>query len=262
MGDRLAVVVLTKDRADYVERLASGLSRAWEAFDPTDEDCPDGEVWLVNNGAPRARAKRKHYDPSTKIGVREGWRVIEPGRNTGYSEGNNLAVRHTHAEWLLLLNNDVQLRDTALVQLWRHRHAAPVLGCLILNSDGTVNHAGTSLLPWPAHMHRGRNPQVVADSAGEPCPEVDAVTFACVLVRRDVYDEVGGLDEGYWYCYEDTDFCCKAREAGHDIRVCLQAVVTHDECGTRERGGSYETEGATRFAERWPEAKRKQILGR
>lgn len=260
MPESLAVIVLTKDRVDYVERLADSLRRGWDEFDPTDPDVPEAEVWLVNNGASPVR--RERYDPSTRVGVREGWRVVEPGYNMSYSAGNNLAARHSRAGWLLLLNNDVRLRPGALVQLWRHRREAPVLGCLIVNSDGTVNHAGTSLLPWPAHMRRGEDPRAVVDSAGEPCPEVDAVTFACVLIRRDVWDKLGGLDEGYWYCFEDTDFCCRAREAGYDIRVCLQAVVEHDECGTRERGGSYEGENARRYADRWPDEKVRTLLGR
>jgi GT2 family glycosyltransferase len=78
-----------------------------------------------------------------------------------------------------------------------------------------------------------------------------AVTFAAVMIRRTVWDELGGLDVAYRYGWEDTDFCLRALEAGHTIKCARDAVAVHDECGTRPRGGLNDEANHKLFTSRW-----------
>lgn len=238
----VSVLTLSRHKPDYVERLSDALDALNLGEDPPLEV----ERILVNNGAPRERTT---WDPVTKLACQRGWVVIEPGYNASFSEGNNLAAQAAQGEYLLLLNDDAVPESEAVARLWSARDAAEVLGCLILQDDGTVNHAGTDVLPWPDHIGRG-------SSLADWLPGLhdrEAVTFACVLIRADWYAKLEGLDEGYVYSFEDVDFCLRTIANGGRVAVHLGAVVRHNECGTRPRGGTNDGTNAQRYRERWGE---------
>lgn len=176
--------------------------------------------------------------------------MIEPGYNTSFSEGNNLGATAARGEYLLLLNDDALPEPDALVELWNVRKRAEVIGCLIVQDDGRVNHAGTEVLDWPDHIGRGDSLEQW-HSRGFHWRE--SVTFACALVRADWYEERGGLDEAYVYSFEDTDFCLRTLEAGGRVAVQLDAVVRHNECGTRPSGGTNDQANGARYRMLWSE---------
>lgn len=198
------------------------------------------------------------------------WAVWSPGRNTSYSEGNNEGVRRL-VRWadakgvrlthVLLLNDDVVARPDFLRRLWASRHFADVVGALLLNSDGTVNHAGVDLRKGDPHVGRGLQPELfdsvgtLNDAWGSWCSPCMAVTGAAMLVKLDLWQQLGGLDEGYVYGFEDTDFCMRALEAGAVIRCERRAVAVHDECGTRPKQGERDVANAERFRSTWPPAR-------
>jgi GT2 family glycosyltransferase len=210
---------------------------------------------LVNNAV---RKGAKTWDESTKLGIQRGWAVIEPGYNTSFSEGNNLAAKAATGEYLLLLNDDMVLEPKALHRLWACREKADLTGMLILNTDTTVNFAGTALWPSSHHMHRGEPREDHEADAYHLC---DAITFAAALMPRELYERLSGLDERYIYGWEDTDFSCRVLDSGGSIGVCMNAVAIHDECGTRVRGdGGYYKNNATLFHTTWPKPRIKALL--
>lgn len=249
----LTIITLTRDHPDYVGRLS---------------DCLDAQTGveglkiqklLVNNG-PQARVKRTTWDPSTKLGIQRGWGVIEPGRNTGFSEGNNLGAKVAEGDYLLLLNDDMVLEPPALSRLWACREKGDLTGMLILNTNGTVNFAGTALWPSSHHMHRN---EPRADHERDAYHFCDAITFAAALMKKSLYDGLGGLDERYIYGWEDTDFSCRVLDSGGSIGVCLNAVAIHDECGTRVRGnGGYFDNNFHTFQQIWPKPRIRALLDR
>lgn len=177
--------------------------------------------------------------------------VLEPGYNTTFSAGNNMAARALagRADWLLLLNDDVHPGRSMLPNLWRRRNQADILGALLVHEDGTVNHAGTLVTPKRTD-HIGRNEPL--DRWEKPTAvAVPAVTFAVALIRRDLWDQLGGLDESYRYGWEDTDFCLRALQAGATIRCARDAIGVHGECGTRPRGGANDQHNYQLFQSRW-----------
>lgn len=180
---------------------------------------------------------------------RRAW-VLEPGYNTTFSAGNNMAAQAVpEAKHYLLLNDDAIPEPLFLSALWARRHDAEVVGALLLNADGTVNHAGTSISALVTdHIGRGR---MRAEFEGVKPVHVPAATFAAALISGNFWRHVGGLCELYRYGWEDTDFCMQALEQGATVMVARDAVAVHDECGTRPRGGDADCANYDTFNQRW-----------
>ncbi len=238
----LAIITLSKARA-YFERLADSLDA--QSARPT---APVVERILVNNA---------NSVELTQSAVARGWLVVEPGYNTSFSAGNNMAAKVTGAQTLLLLNDDLLLREDFLASMWGDDGPeADITGALLLHTDGTINHAGTLVeadtmtggIYKTDHIGRGA-PGDSPHASGTPL--VNAATFAAAMVKRPMWDRLGGLDERYYYGWEDTDFCLRALRAGATIRCCRDAVATHNECGTRPRGGRYDIQNGLLFQETW-----------
>lgn len=222
------------------------LSRTLGHFRRLLEHLPEGlRGVLVNNAG---------HPLLTSAAQRAGWAALEPGRNTSFSEGNNLGAtalgKWLDPSWLLLLNDDLRPERDMLEEMVRHRRKADMLGALLLHSDGTVNHAGMHVWDDGTTDHLGRH-----DSREkwekDAAPSVPGVTFAAVLVRASLWRQLGGLDIRYRYGWEDTDFCLRALQAGATVRCARAAVAVHDECGTRPRGGVQDAANYQTFIGTW-----------
>ncbi len=213
--------------------------------------------YLMNNAAPNgphARRLRQHAQAFE-------WTSLSVGRNASFAEGNNALAGYAMnrgATHLVLTNDDLIPAEGALLALEQAVTQEPdaIIGALLVNPDGTVNHAGHDPRQPDPHVGRGAKPcQVGTDLREVPC-----VTFALAVVPATVWTELGGLDEGYVYGYEDTDFCLRAREKGIYNLVQLRCEAEHAECGTRPRGGANDMENARRFAAKWPPARIHEVL--
>lgn len=215
-----SIIVLSKDRPDFLQRLAGSLPLVGV----------DNEVILVDNGSD---------EETPQLAKKHNWRYLSRGTNLSFSEGCNLAVRESYSDWLFLVNNDAILGPGILSTMLSHHHADPVTGVLIRDSNGLVNHAGVAFAPvanTPAPLHVGRGDDC-AEWQGKECMSWPAVTFAAVLIHKEMWNELSGLDENYIYGFEDTDFCLRMVESkGILPRVCYQTFAVHDEFGTREIG--------------------------
>jgi GT2 family glycosyltransferase len=237
MDDTLGIITLSRS-TDYVQQLLSHL-----AAGASMPDVPTTHV-VVNNS---------NSVDLTATALKGGACVLEPDYNTTFSAGNNLAVRALkgRADWLLLLNDDARPGAFMLPNLWRRREQAHILGALLLHEDGTVNHAGTLVTPkFTDHIGRNDPAEKWEEATAMAVP---AVTFAVALIRRTLWDRLGGLDESYRYGWEDTDFCLRALQEGATIRCVRDAVAVHGECGTRPRGGAADGENYRLFQSRWEE---------
>lgn len=226
--ERLSILTLSR-RVEHFKRLARSLDKAGSEV----------ERLLVNNA----------NDPRmTALALRHGWAVIEPGYNTSFSVGNNLAAKAAAGDWLLLLNDDLRIKQARFIEtLWTARLQADVVGALLLHGDGTVNHAGT-LVDRTRTDHIGRHdPQ----EKWRHSAYVPSVTFAAALIRRSLWDQLGGLAQRYVYGFEDTDFCLRAIEVGASIYCERGAIAVHDECGTRPRGGARDEQNMRTFFATW-----------
>jgi GT2 family glycosyltransferase len=151
------------------------------------------------------------------------FRVARTARNAGYAVANNLAAGLARGDTLLLLNSDVIPMEAGWLGRLHAFHQATrdvgALGPKLLFEDESVQHAGMyfelqddSGLWANRHYFKGFSRSLMAANVTRPVP---AVTGACMMVGRSLYDEMGGLPEGYVEGgYEDSDFCIRLLEAG------------------------------------------------
>ncbi len=141
---------------------------------------------------------------------------------TGFATACNRAVRECEAEHLLFLNNDVLLDPSTLALMMKHGGGAGdgVVGSWLYFPDGRVQHRGVVFGRddiGPYHLDRGRF--LEPRSAFET---FQAVTGACLMVSRELFNQIGGFDESYAFGLEDIDFCLRARQYGHRV-ICVNA---------------------------------------
>ncbi|MBR6405666.1 MAG: glycosyltransferase family 2 protein [Lachnospiraceae bacterium] len=156
-----------------------------------------------------------------------------------YSRINNFGVQASHGELILLLNNDTEVISPDLFEnmIWYlERDEVGMVGARLLYADNTVQHAGvlTGAGGLADHMFKG----FPKGKPGYMCRsitthDVSAVTAACLMVKRSVYDSVGGLDEGFEVAFNDVDFCLKVREKGYLIVYDAEAQLYHYESKSR-----------------------------
>ena len=157
-------------------------------------------------------------------------RLIKEPVNHGFSRGNNIAARHSSGEYLVFINNDtVPRRDwlRPLIEMQRSWPAVGIVGSRLVDSRGNTLHAGGYFqASIDAYSDAGRN--YPPGSVDEP-RECEVHVGCGILMRRDLFDAVGGFDEHYFQGYEDTDLCLKVRERGLKVMYCPQSVVEHVE---------------------------------
>lgn len=154
---------------------------------------------------------------------------IQSPDNVGFARANNLGARSAQGEFLLLLNPDTEFtEDSIRIMLdgLRSLPQAGAVGCRLLNDDGSLQT--TSTLPFPTILNqvfdseflrrRFRNSPLWGMQAlyAEPQipAEVEAISGACILIRRTVFEQVGGFSEQFFMYSEDLDLCCKIKRAG------------------------------------------------
>jgi GT2 family glycosyltransferase len=163
--------------------------------------------------------------------------VVRNAENAGFARAVNRGSNLSRGEWVLILNPDVTVPDGFLdavldaAQRWPARDPdAGVIGFQLRNRDGTKQ---ASSGPFPTLLStvaglllpRGRRKcrhQPLADRRPVPW-----VTGGCLLVRRDCFEDLGGLDESFFLYYEDVDFCVRARRAGWSVWYEPALRVTH-----------------------------------
>jgi len=180
------------------------------------------EVVVVANGL--------HEDGFSSLRKRDDIVLVRSAVNTGFSGGNNLAATFARGRYLLLLNDDsvveVGYIDRLLSAVERDSSVAAV-GGKILCADGTLQEAGSVLWSdgWVAHVGAG----LPADSATYSYVRyADYVSANGLLVTREAWDAVGGLDERYFPAYyEDVDLCLALRERGYRVAYEPRARLRH-----------------------------------
>ncbi|MCC2643005.1 MAG: protein of unknown function, putative Glycosyl transferase [Nitrospira sp.] len=164
--------------------------------------------------------------------------VIRNQENLGFAKACNQGAKAARGEFLVFLNNDtIPLKGwlAALVKEVRRHADVAVVGSKLLYEDGTVQHAGVAFSReyfLPYHIYRGLDAQAACVSRRR---ELHCVTAACMLVRREVFELVGGFDEGYRNGFEDVDLCLKIRERNWKIVYQPESLLYHLESRTAGR---------------------------
>ena len=164
-------------------------------------------------------------------------RIIENDENRGFSAANNQALRVMRGRYALLLNTDAVLTDGAVRELFafmEERADAAIAGGQLLHEDGRRQNSIANVptlcsllmnLPLLEVLFPGRYPSKRYTHT-EPLP-VESVIGACMLVRRKAIDEVGMLDEDYFFFFEETDWALRMRAAGWKVYHVPSARIYH-----------------------------------
>jgi GT2 family glycosyltransferase/glycosyltransferase involved in cell wall biosynthesis len=187
----------------------------------------DDVIVVDNDSTENARARLSSVEPLITY--------ILTGRNLGFSGGMNVGIRQAlarGADRVLLVNSDVIVPPDCVERLERCMDAqrAGITGPVVLarSEPGWIASLGMSYAPRTGRMrHRGVGGQLRAGArtAGGP---VDAVSGCLMLIRREVFDAIGLLDEDFFFSFEELDFCLKARLAGFATVLDGSAVAYHE----------------------------------
>lgn len=182
-----------------------------------------------------------------------GVRLLRNDHNRGFAAACNQGASGAMSPYLLFINPDCRIDGDALGKLVACLEARPdagMAGPLILNPDGSEQRGCRRKLPDPRRalmrvlgMGRMEAGGEVAgfDLTGTPLPsgptEIEAVSGACMLVRRVAFEKIGGWDEGYFLHCEDLDLCMRLAQAGFKVMFVPDAVVSHAQgVSSRRRG--------------------------
>ncbi|MCG5513990.1 glycosyltransferase family 2 protein [Ectothiorhodospira shaposhnikovii] len=239
---RVSLIIPTRDR---VEILRPCLEAILERT-----DYPDFEVLVVDNESrcPQTLAYFEELRADPRV------RVLEWHRRFNYSAINNFAVTQARGDIIGLVNNDIEpINADWLTEMVSHA-CRPEIGCVgakLYYPNGRIQHGGVILglggVAGHSHKHLPGDAQGYFNRL-QLVQNLSAVTAACLLVRREVFDQVGGLDEkNLPVAFNDVDLCLKVREAGYRNLWTPYAEAYHHESASR---GEDNTPEKRRRAER------------
>ncbi|NEP59972.1 MAG: glycosyltransferase [Symploca sp. SIO2G7] len=212
---------------------------------------PNYEVLLIDNGSTEARTHQVIQNWQSKEPDRFSYKLLDIPFN--FSKINNYAVEHCQGEYLLFLNNDTEVVTPDWLEAMVEQAQRPsigAVGAMLLYPDKTVQHAGVvgGIGGVAGHSHK----YYTSDSPGyfgqlQTINNYSAVTAACLMCRRNVFEEVGGFEEELTIAFNDIDFCFKIFEKGYRNIYLPHVVLYHYE--SKSRGYEDTVEKQTRFGQ-------------
>ncbi|MGC8494221.1 MAG: glycosyltransferase family 2 protein [Syntrophobacteraceae bacterium] len=224
----LSIIIVNYNSADYVAACLRSIAKQTSAV--------SYETILVDNAT---------YDGCEQMLARDypDAVYIQSDQNLGFARANNLGAYHANGDTLLFLNPDTEVKDRAIERLHtaiQNLESPGAVGCRLLNTDGTLQTSCVQSFPTvlnqllDADLLRRWFPSsrlwgVVALNSTDVTPaEVEAVSGACIMLRRKVFEQVGGFDPDFFMYGEDLHLCLKARRAGfHNYYVGTAEVMHH-----------------------------------
>ena len=236
---KATIIIPTRNRVDLLRTCIEGLSRT---------DYPDFEVIVVDNGSDEAATLDylAALDPTQ-------YRVLRDNGGFNFSRLNNRAAELATGELLCLLNNDIEVLEPDWLTIMSKQALRPEVGAVgaqLLYPDGRIQHAGVVLgiCGGAAHAHRLLQTDEEGYFHRHSLPQyVSAVTAACLVVRRECFEAVGGLDEdNFAVAFNDVDLCLRLNQRGWQSFYEPRARLIHHE--SVSRGFDRDPVGAARMA--------------
>ena len=234
---KISILIPNKDHIKDLEKCLQSISRS---------DYKNYEIIIIENNSEKAETFAYYKTiESDRI------RILKWEGSFNYSAINNYAVSETDGEYLVLLNNDTEVigKDWLGEMLANcQRKEVGIVGAKLYYPNGQVQHAGVIVgirgiagnmfrgLPkgYSGYMHKASTQQ-----------DLSAVTAACMMVKRSVYEEVGGFEEQLAVAFNDVDFCLKVRRCGYLVVYDPYVKLYHYE--SRSRGAEDNEEKIRRY---------------
>jgi glycosyltransferase involved in cell wall biosynthesis len=230
--EQVSILIPFKDKADILSKCVSSILEK--------TDYQNYEIVLINNQS----TEESTYDYLDSLAKIPKIRLLNYGEPFNFSAINNFAAQQAAGHYLLLLNNDTEvISEEWLSAMIEHgqRSEVGIVGAKLLYPNRTIQHAGIV-------MGLGTGEYAIAGHAfrhfswehegyfgfANLIRNYSAVTGACMLVRKAVYEELGGLDEEHLtIAFNDVDFCLRAREKGYLVVYTPYALLYHHESLSR-----------------------------
>lgn len=251
----VSIIIPNKDHVDDLSRCVESIINL-STYD-------NYEIVIVENNSETAEIRTYYEEISRHPRVQ----VVEYKGDFNYSKINNFGVQYAKGEYLLLLNNDTEVITPDWMEellMYAMRKDVGVVGAKLYYPDKTIQHAGI-VIGLGSHHTAGhthyRIPEANVGYMGRLCyaQDVTAVTGACMMVSKALYEELGGLDESFTVALNDVDFCLRVREKGLLNIFTPFAELYHYESKSRgsdkkdERALRYQQE-SDRFRVKWADA--------
>jgi len=222
MGSDVSVIIVNWNTRELLLRCLESVFRHSGSltFDITvvDNSSRDGSVEAVREKYPRVT-------------------IVVNSSNLGFSRANNQAITSTSGNYCLLLNSDAELTEQALermIEFMQDNPSVGVAGAKLLNKDGSMQNSFDNIPTLTTELLNKSLLRAVFPrkypSKKSPITaplEVESVIGACMLIRRKALEEVGLLDEDYFFFLEETDLCYRMRKAGWKVLYLPQAHAYH-----------------------------------
>lgn len=242
----LSVIVLTKDKPNFILPLLEQLLQAQDAFMKRGSVL---NVFIGDTGSSDPRVLGSYENSRREI-------HLLSELNYHFSRNNNDLAHHVRTDTLLFLNNDMRFKD-ATASLWAMKKAVQaaspfeIFGAQLRFESGTCQHSGIyfsrTVKNWALPYHLGAGDgMVVIDNP----LDVPAVTGAFLAIRTVDFHRLGGFEKFYAAECQDVDLCLKARRLGGKSTLLNLGEITHFENGTRDPGEVHPADRA-HFLRRW-----------
>ncbi|PJC57545.1 MAG: glycosyl transferase, partial [Ignavibacteria bacterium CG_4_9_14_0_2_um_filter_37_13] len=224
----LSIIIVNYNVKEFLQNLLTSLSKAVANLSSeiivVDNGSDDGSVELLRNKFPQVT-------------------LISNEENLGFSKANNLGLRIAKGKNLLLLNPDTIVQEDTfekLIKFFEEHQDAGMIGCKILNPDGTLQLACRRSFPgpwtsfckvsglstmFPKSKIFARYNLTFLDE--DQSYEVDAISGSFMMVRREVFENIGGLDEQFFMYGEDLDWCYRVQKTGWKVYYVHETTIIH-----------------------------------
>lgn len=238
---KISIIILTKDKVDYLKRCLESL----EQFN----NMTNAEVIVVSNNS----SEKETFKYFEELKLKSNYKIIEHNIPFNYSALNNYGVRFSKGDYLLFLNNDMEFIQpntiNILVEVMSNTKVG-VVGANLLYPDNTIQHVGVNIHKqgaWQPYRYGSLEelPHLLKNR------EVSAVIGACLLIRRNHFEEIGGFDENLKVVMNDIDLCMKMKKYGLKT-ICTNELIIHHE--GISRGKSSPPEDVENFISKWQPA--------
>ncbi|MDI6778015.1 MAG: glycosyltransferase family 2 protein [Patescibacteria group bacterium] len=241
-NEKVTIIIPTKDKVDLLENCVESIKKK--------TNYPNYEILVVNNNSEEKKTldflknkKIKYFDIPTK--------------EFDYSRIHNLAIEKIETELILLLNNDTEVISldwlTAMVGTMLLDKKIGAVGARLIYSDKKIQHGGVVLGPHSTADHANKN--MYFEESGYQnynlvMRNYSAVTAACMLTRKSLFEKMGGFDEkNLSVAFNDIDYCLNLLQNGYRIVYNPDALLYHYE--SKSRGDDHNLEEPRYFTNKW-----------
>ncbi|HBV82713.1 MAG: glycosyltransferase family 2 protein [Lachnospiraceae bacterium] len=251
--DKISILIPNKDHVEDLRRCIDSIKER--------STYSNYEIIVIENNS-TGKAVFDYYDTIKK---QKNITVVTYTGTFNYAKINNFGASYATGKYLLLLNNDTQVISMNWMEsmlMYAQRPDVGAVGAKLYYGDRTIQHAGV-VIGLGAHRTAGHTHYKInydnLGYMGRLCyaQNVSAVTGACLMVRKSLYDALGGLDEAFAVALNDVDFCLRVREKGYLNIFTPFAELYHFESASRgsdivdaKKAERYEDESEL-FRERW-----------